>query len=97
MIHLMTTQIRAEDIERAAREILGADAKAQARVYPTGAVSLDVHRGGHHAVIEHTAADGWAASADPSESEAFTGHQHVAETLQSALEHVRDAWAGRAP
>jgi hypothetical protein len=85
-------EISPDDAESLAVNVLGGNTTARAKSFPSGALSLDLHRPGHHAVIECDNAGRWSADADPAEAEAFTGPRHTGRSMREALEYVRDAW-----
>ncbi|WP_371793052.1 glyoxalase/bleomycin resistance/dioxygenase family protein [Streptomyces sp. NBC_01471] len=73
------------------RQTLGGAARAEAKMFPAGNLSITVHTGGHAATIDGHPETGWAWTLDPGEDDGFSGHDQTAPNLEAALAAVRDA------
>ncbi|MFJ4622564.1 glyoxalase/bleomycin resistance/dioxygenase family protein [Streptomyces sp. NPDC088812] len=81
-----------QDIPNAVHSALGADADVSVQPFSSGAVAVTIHQGGRTAVIDAHPPLEWAVSVDPADTEAFSGHDHAADSLEDALDIVRRAW-----
>ncbi|MGW1839613.1 hypothetical protein [Streptomyces sp. NPDC002067] len=82
-----------EAIQAAVRQTFGPGVDSDVTVHDSGAVSLTLRTAGHVATIDGRA-DQWGVSIDPTEEQAFTGHETVTGSLAEALEQVRRGLPG---
>lgn len=75
-------------------EILGDGVHVAVERLPSGAMSITLDTGTHTAALDGHPDSGWGWSVDEGEDEGFSGHADTADTLDSALERIRDALRG---
>ncbi|MEU8828821.1 hypothetical protein [Streptomyces sp. NPDC048636] len=85
----MTDTPTEDAVQKAVRTTFGDAADSTVTVHASGAVSISIHLGGRHAVIDGTA-DEWGVSVDPDDAAAFTGHDTTVASLPLALAHARN-------
>ncbi|MFE6225468.1 glyoxalase/bleomycin resistance/dioxygenase family protein [Streptomyces sp. NPDC057854] len=80
-----------EQTARAAiARILGADAHTTAIAFPAGNLSLVITIGDHTITIDGHDTSGWGWTIGPGTDDGFTGHENVADTLETALTQARE-------
>ncbi|NWF30868.1 hypothetical protein HW130_32265 [Streptomyces sp. PKU-EA00015] len=85
----------AETVTTAIRSALGDDVQVTVQEFSSGALAITIRRGERTAMIDARSPSEWAVSVEPSESEAFTGHDHTASSLAEVVDIVRREWSPR--
>ncbi|MFD4392877.1 VOC family protein [Streptomyces sp. NPDC058495] len=82
-----------EEARAAIARILGRDTRTEVVAFPGGNLSLMIVFNGRSVVIDGHDGTGWGWSIDPTEESGFSGHDHTAGTLETALRDARTALA----